>query len=205
MLTLVGCEVLVAQNGQEALQLAKEHKPQILFLDLLMPQMDGVTVARKLLSNAAFRSLKIVAHTASAVERLREEALAAGCVDFIVKPIRAEQVYNCLRVQLGVEFDYAAAPPEQETLPPWEPGQITLPYELYARLSIAAELHSTTALKTCLRELRQLGPEAQLLADHIRHLMRSYDMDGVLRLVSAAAEPGASAPDPSNSHGLVST
>jgi hypothetical protein len=61
--------------------------------------------------------------------------------------------------------------------------------DLYARLATAAELHSTTALKACLLELRQSGPEAGKLAEHIRHLMRSYDMDGILRLIMRAAAP----------------
>ena len=48
----------------------------------------------------------------------------------------------------------------------------------------AAELHSTTALKACLQELRANGPETTQLADEIRHLMRSYDMEGIQRLLS---------------------
>jgi len=46
-------------------------------------------------------------------------------------------------------------------------------------------LHSTTALKGCLQELRQLGPEPERLAGQIRELMRSYDMDGIQRLLTS--------------------
>ena len=62
-------------------------------------------------------------------------------------------------------------------------GRIELPEDLCARLLVAAELHSTTALKACLQELRRCGPEAEALADQVRHLMRSYDMDGIARLI----------------------
>jgi len=58
-----------------------------------------------------------------------------------------------------------------------------------ARLATAAELHSTTALKASLQDLRQLSPEARQLAEHIRHLMRSYDMDGILELIFKVAVP----------------
>jgi hypothetical protein len=54
---------------------------------------------------------------------------------------------------------------------------------------LAAELHSTTALKGCLEELRRLGPDAEALAEHIRLLMRSYDMDEILRLLAKVTAP----------------
>jgi len=67
--------------------------------------------------------------------------------------------------------------------------RVALPEELCARLMVAAELHSTTALKACLQELRRLGPDPQRLADNIRLLMRSYDMDGIQRLLTQVAAP----------------
>jgi CheY-like chemotaxis protein len=121
--------------------------------------------------------------------RFRDQAREAGCVDFIAKPIRSEQVYECLRIHLGAEFEYASQSPLAETLPAWETGRLSLPRGLYARLATAAELHSTTALKASLQDLRQLSPEARQLAEHIRHLMRSYDMDGILELIFKVAVP----------------
>jgi signal transduction histidine kinase/CheY-like chemotaxis protein len=189
MLTEVSCTVSFAADGEEALRLVREKIPQIIFLDLLLPGMNGAATARALLSVPGAADLKIVAHTASALAQYRDEARQAGCVDFVAKPIRAERVYECLRVHLGAEFEYAAPMPDVENPSPWDAGQLRLPDELYARLATAAELHSTTVLKSCLMELRQLGPGAEQLAEHIRHLMRSYDMDGILRLISRAAVP----------------
>jgi hypothetical protein len=67
--------------------------------------------------------------------------------------------------------------------------RIALPEGMCARLQVAAELHSTTALKAGLQELRQLGPDACRLAEQIRLLMRSYDMDGIQRLLSQVVLP----------------
>jgi signal transduction histidine kinase/CheY-like chemotaxis protein len=191
MLTAVGCEVLFADSGGEALRVAREEIPQIVFLDLLLPDANGIKTARDLLSIPACSKIKIMAHTASALAQYRDEARQAGCVDFIAKPIRAERLYECLRIHLDAEFEYADQPAEAKTPPAWNAGQLPLPAELYARLATAAELHSTTVLKSCLVELRQLGPGAEQLAEHIRHLMRSYDMDGILRLIARAAVPAA--------------
>ncbi len=71
--------------------------------------------------------------------------------------------------------------------PEMEP--IVLPESLSSRLIVAAELHSTTALKSALRDLQQLGPEAERLAEHLRRLMRSYDMDSIQRLLCRVVVP----------------
>lgn len=200
MLSSVGCEVSFAAGGAEALRVARERFPRIIFLDWLLPDMNGVAVARALLSGPDGATVKIVAHSASALAQYRDDARQAGCVDFIAKPIRAERIYECLRIHLDAEFDYADPPPATERLSEWDASQLSLPDELFARLATAAELHSTTVLKSCLIELRQLGPGAAQLAEHIRHLMRSYDMDGILRLLSRAAVPTVSGADLSHGH-----
>jgi hypothetical protein len=68
---------------------------------------------------------------------------------------------------------------------------------------IAAELHSTTALKAALSDLRDLGPDAQALAEEIRRQMRSFDMNGILRTLneSAMAQPGTATRESPASHG----
>jgi signal transduction histidine kinase/CheY-like chemotaxis protein len=205
LLVLAGCAVSYASNGQDSLLLARTLHHDLVFMDLLMPGLDGVATARSMLSDPACGFLKIIAHSAAALPRHREQACAAGCVDFLAKPIPAEEVYRCLQNHLGVEFDYADLSPARETLPPWAAGQVRLPGDLLDRLTTAAELHSTTTLKLCLQELRQIQPEGSLLAEHIRHLMRSYDMDGVLRLICQVTTPILPAPSPSPSHGLASS
>ncbi|MEY2466215.1 MAG: hypothetical protein QOD03_736, partial [Verrucomicrobiota bacterium] len=147
----------------------------------------GVETARLLLAQTRSGNPKIIMHTASALTRHRDESLAAGCVDFITKPFSSEQIYQCLKNHLGVEFEYGAPLHEAETSPSLELCKVELPEELIARMLIAAELHSTTALKGCLQELRQRDPAAQRLADEIRRLMRSYDMDAIQRLVTTVA------------------
>ena len=189
MLTNVGCDVLFATNGDEAMEQTRTGQPGIIFLDLLLPGASGMETARSILAGATGSAPKIIAHTASALSRHREEARAAGCVDFIAKPFEAEKLYECLERHLGVSF-------ERETLVEPQPlvnntmADIPLPEELSARLMVAAELHSTTALKACLQELRTSGPDAERLAEEIRQLMRSYDMDGIQRLLTrVTAQP----------------
>jgi signal transduction histidine kinase/DNA-binding NarL/FixJ family response regulator len=189
LLSAVGCTVLYAEDGPGALAIMRAQKPSIVFLDLLLPGWSGAETARKVGEEFGGDAPRLVAHTASVLAWHCEDALAAGCSDFIVKPFECEQIYACLERQMGVRFERAVIPALDEagSEPPLE--HVALPEELCARLMVAAELHSTTALKTCLQELRLLGPEAQRLAGQIRLLMRSYDMDGIQRLLAQVTQP----------------
>jgi signal transduction histidine kinase/CheY-like chemotaxis protein len=188
MLSSVGCEIFYAIDGMSALATVREQRPEIIFLDLLLPGMSGAETARKIHAEFGSAAPKLIAHTASALAAHREEALATGCLDFITKPFECEQIYACLERQLGVKFQRAAAMTD-DMISDAPLERVALPEALCARLMVAAELHSTTALKACLQELRLLGPETQRLADRIRQLMRSYDMDGIQHLLSQAAQP----------------
>jgi signal transduction histidine kinase/CheY-like chemotaxis protein len=188
MLSSVGCDVFYATDSAGALAAVREQTPGIVFLDLLLPGVSGAATARKICEEHSRAAPKLVAHTASVLALHREDALAAGCVDFIAKPFECEQLYECLERLLGVEFQRAERVVD-EFFPEAPLERVALPEELCARLMVAAELHSTTTLKAGLQELRQLGPEAQRLADRIRLLMRSYDMDGIQRLLVQTVPP----------------
>ena len=128
---------------------------------------------------------RIIATSASALTHERDRYLNAGCDDFMAKPFRAERVYGCLRQWLGVEF---------EQMPPATGGvdrsttldlrQLTLPEDLAARMTMAAELHSATVLKSCLLEVETLGPAGERVASHLRTFLASYDMKTIQRLVA---------------------
>ena len=191
MLSAVGCSVIPAVDGEEAFRLVETERPQIVFLDLLLPGWGGIETARRVCALPPDRRPVIIAHTASLVSLHRDEAMAAGCAGFLDKPFRAEQLYECLQAHLGVSFDYFSSTPEAESGPGQDCVSVVLPDDLCVRLTVAAELHSTTALKACLQELRELGSDEGALAERIRLLMRSYDMDGILQLLARVTESNA--------------
>ncbi|MFQ5903591.1 MAG: response regulator [Candidatus Binatia bacterium] len=80
-------EVLVASNGKEALKIAAQVKPDLIFMDLKMPVMDGWAATRALRQTEWGKDLPVIAVTAYAMKGDREKALDAGCNDFISKPI----------------------------------------------------------------------------------------------------------------------
>jgi len=86
-LVLRGYDVIVAEDGRQGLALADLHQPDLILMDLGLPEIDGWECVRRLRANAASQSIPIVALTAHAMTGDRERALAAGCDEFDTKPI----------------------------------------------------------------------------------------------------------------------
>ncbi len=184
MLSQIGCEVVLAGNGNQALEVTRVSRPQIVFMDIRLPGLDGIEATRKLISEFAPAGLKIIATSASALAQDREECLKAGCDDFVAKPFRAERIYECLRHVPDIRFEYDTPEAEQFSDNTFDLGQITLPQELATRLTVAAELHSATVLKNCLTDVEELGPAGIRLSRHLREFLSSYDMKSIQRLIA---------------------
>ena len=94
LLTLVGCEVDVAENGKEAVERATHGDYDVILMDIHMPQMDGLQATRaiKALRTPAGK-VPIIAMSADALPRQVERCYAAGMVDHIAKPIQREVLY----------------------------------------------------------------------------------------------------------------
>lgn len=87
-----GHHIMEAVNGRDALDLVHQNPPDLVFLDLQMPVMDGFRVIQELRNDIRFRRLPVVAVTASAMLGDRERAIAAGFDSYIAKPINLGEV-----------------------------------------------------------------------------------------------------------------
>ena len=82
-----GHRVLGKISAEEAVEAIKRHPPEVILLDLKLPGMDGLALARLLKQDPATRHIPIVAMTAAREKFSREDALNAGCDAFILKPV----------------------------------------------------------------------------------------------------------------------
>ncbi len=89
-----GFRVDVAFSGKEALKLIEKQQPALILLDIMMPEIDGISLLRKLQSEGATQSVPVVMVTAKDDEYSREESLLAGAKDFLTKPIDVELVIS---------------------------------------------------------------------------------------------------------------
>jgi two-component system cell cycle response regulator DivK len=82
-----GFRVITANNGREAIEQARSHRPDLVLMDIQMPVMDGYEATALLKADDALRAIPVVALTAYAMPHEREQAMAAGCAGHIEKPI----------------------------------------------------------------------------------------------------------------------
>lgn len=94
-----GWEVLEASNGVEAIQMYEQHKPDLVMMDITMPEMDGLTALRAIREKDP--NAKVVMCSALGQESTVIEAIKSGAKDFIVKPFQPERVVDTVKKQLG--------------------------------------------------------------------------------------------------------
>lgn len=88
ILEQLDCHVTLAETGVEAIQLAKDHAFHLIFMDLGLPDIDGITVAETIKKIDAVKcAIPIIALTANSDEQIRQACVQAGLADFIAKPI----------------------------------------------------------------------------------------------------------------------
>jgi CheY-like chemotaxis protein len=104
-----GFRVQVAVDGAQGVETFRTWQPHLIWMDLRLPGMGGLEAAREIRTLEGGRKVKIIALTASAFAQQRDDVLAAGLDDFLRKPYRREEVFDCLARHLAVRYVYREA------------------------------------------------------------------------------------------------
>ena len=96
-----GYNVLTAVDGESGLALTKSDFPALVLMDMSLPGIDGWEATRRLKADPATRAIPVIALTAHAMAGDREQALAAGCDDFDIKPIDLDRLLGKIEALLG--------------------------------------------------------------------------------------------------------
>jgi signal transduction histidine kinase/CheY-like chemotaxis protein len=183
----LGFETIEVGNGAEALKVIGARRPDLLITDLAMPVMDGLAVARALRRDGALRTLPILAVSASASDYTREEAIHAGCNEFLPKPIRAAELLERVRGLLGVEWilaaPAAAARPLSPDLTPFDAPIDSLAAEELYDLAMKGEVK---ALVSRAEAAMRSHPDGAAIYEELRALALNYDMKSIRRRIDAA-------------------
>lgn len=102
LLRTAGHEVLQARSAEEALEIARNHRLDLVLMDVQLPGMDGLAATGILKSEPATRHLRIVALTALAMKGDAERIAAAGCDGYIAKPVEARRFAEEVARQLAL-------------------------------------------------------------------------------------------------------
>ncbi|HEX8650005.1 MAG TPA: response regulator [Pyrinomonadaceae bacterium] len=92
LLEMSGYHVLEAINGEEAVEMAERELPGLILMDLSLPLLDGLAATRRIRQHEALRNVPIVAVSAHDTADFHADALAAGCNDYVTKPIDFDQL-----------------------------------------------------------------------------------------------------------------
>jgi two-component system chemotaxis sensor kinase CheA len=95
MLEAEGLQVLSAKSGMEALELLNQHQEiDIVLLDIMMPEMDGYEVLRRIRSNVRLKTMPVITVTAKAMVGDKEKCLEAGATGYLSKPVDRQTLLN---------------------------------------------------------------------------------------------------------------
>ena len=176
LLAGAGLEVRTAVDGREAVAAFQNWRPDLIWMDMRMPVMDGYEATRQIRALPGGAEVKIVALTASAFEEDRSDILAAGCDELLRKPLDVHSLFEVMGRLLNLDYRYAETP-----------GNIasaaldlhTLPGALRGALRAAALALDVDAINGL---LATLALEQPALAGALRELAQAYRFDRIAEL-----------------------
>jgi signal transduction histidine kinase/DNA-binding response OmpR family regulator len=190
LLESIGLNPRTAHNGVEAISLWQEWQPDLIWMDMRMPVMNGYEATRQIKSKSQNRQTIIIALTASAFEEERKEILAAGCDDLVCKPFPQQLIFDKLAQHLGIKYLYEVESLKidkgfgfAETMtPPLSIEDLNLlPLELIAKLNQAAIAIDAEKIEQL---IATIPDSEQHITQAIREMIRNYDFDTIIDLTT---------------------
>jgi two-component system, cell cycle response regulator DivK len=99
-----GFTVVIAEDGQQGVDLARAERPDLILMDMSLPVKDGWEATREIKADPAIAGIPVIALTAHAMAGDRERVLAAGCDDYDTKPIELDRLLEKISALLGPEL-----------------------------------------------------------------------------------------------------
>ena len=188
LLEPLGFVVHQAADGHEALSMAREHHPDLVLMDLVMPNLDGFEAIRRLKLDPELAHVRTIAVSASAFDDTRRESLQQGAVDFIAKPVRMSELLERIRHHLDVEWVYADSEASGNTAPPSSVAELPLPAP--EELERMLELTTLGDIEGLSVALDALAPRAHLapFVAHLRGFTRQFQMNRIRALLESLRE-----------------
>lgn len=175
----IGVQVKLAENGAEAVGLFESWHPHLIWMDRRMPVMDGMQATQRIRKLPGGAQVKIIAVTASAFFEQRAEMLNAGMDDFVRKPYRSNEIYECLSKHLGVRFQYQdSVEPEQPAAALTSEMFSVLPEALRSELGDALERLDADRIELL---IEQIATYDQALQKTLTHFAENFDYLTILK------------------------
>jgi signal transduction histidine kinase/FixJ family two-component response regulator len=188
LLAPYGFELREASNGQEALEIWQAWQPDLIWMDMRMPVMDGYEATKRIKATPQGKQTPIIALTASVFKEQRVRILAAGCDDLVKKPFHEEEIFEKMGQHLGLRYIYQDRPPPTQTAqtnhespPQLTPATLaTLPSDLLTSLQQATIRANFNDIFEILDKIR---PHHATFADQLAALAKNFEYERILDLL----------------------
>ncbi len=184
MLEPPGFDIREAVNGKEALEIFEQWHPDLIWMDIRMPIMDGLEATHQIKSTSAGLHTKVIAITAQTMEEDIMKIMQAGCDDFIRKPFRNAEIFDVLTRHLGLRFVYEekAVTPSIEPELALQPEQLSvLPPDLILQLNQAVMESNPEDINLLINKIFALDPD---IGRALWEIADKFDYYRILKLLN---------------------
>ncbi|MFW5665804.1 MAG: PAS domain S-box protein [Coleofasciculus sp.] len=178
----IGFDIQEAANGQAGLDKAREWQPDLILVDIVMPVMDGHQMTQHLRQLSEFKTMPIIAISANAFANNRVDSFAAGCTDFLTKPIATADLLQKIQVYLNLSWVYQdKAEPSNSYL---ESGDRVIPTQEELRvLYEAASMGDVAGVEEETMRLQDINPDYIPFALEVLEMAAQFDYDRIVDLL----------------------
>ena len=180
----MGFDVCEAVNGQDAVAKAIEYQPDLIFMDLMMPETDGFEATRQIRQIPELKDMMIIACSARVSNQTREESLAAGCDDYISKPVDFNQLTTLLQTFLKTEWIYEEDEKNiSQTSVPMQELRVP-PKEEIEKLFILAMKGDIRGIQKQAEELQSADSQFTAFGKKLYHMAKDLRIKEIQKLIS---------------------
>jgi len=182
----LGVDVVKAENGQVALEKIEKDEPDIIFMDIRMPVMDGVEAFEAIKEKYPESDMKIICITASTLRHHQEKYIEMGFDSYVPKPFHHNQVLEVLEENLDIEYKYRESKKVktvQEMNEEVDWAKLKIPPEIKTQILKAADCYSITGLENSIDQLGNMENGGKELEGILKKLVKSYDMEGIIEVM----------------------
>lgn len=185
MLAQSGFQVRTAPNGALGVEQFQQWRPHFIWMDVRMPEMGGMEATRRIREMEGGREVKIAAMTASAFMSERGAVMASGMDDFVGKPFRVREVFECMEKLLGVQYSQGA-PAEPCLLRPAALAE--LPRQMRRELADAVVSLDQQRIQSAIDKVKQVD---QASASALSRLVEGLSYTAILSAIETAETEAA--------------
>jgi len=182
MLAPLGFKIAEATDGKEALDKAAKFQPELILMDLVMPEMDGIEATQQIRQNPVLKNIIVIGISASAFDTTKQASFKAGCDDFLTKPIHFNKLLDRLQIHLKLEWLYDAASAADSAKKQISDTSTVVypPNENLVAIQRFAEISHITGIQQSLEKIRRLDKKYIPFVTQIEELLDDFQFTRII-------------------------